>query len=408
VTGAASPSPRDEPIDAATLGRRTGLDAATIERLVALGIVRPRDDGSFRAGDITTARLAVAFESSGIRLDDVAAALERGALPDVGRILPSVPIGLTGRSHAEVARDLGIDEPFAREVLDALGLPDLGLDAPIREDDAELLAIAADAVRAGLPQETLVRTFRVFAEHLDRMAEHMRSLFRVDIQDRMLASGRERAEMLEASAVVRERLVALAFRGSQLIHRRLLERHATENTTEQLELLLDEAGVRRRVDHDPPAIAFVDMSGYTRLTQEEGDERAARWVAEFATAVRRIAARHDGRVVKLLGDGAMLRFDGAARAVAASAEIVASTATGGSSSVHAGIAAGPVIVRDGDYFGHTVNLAARICDAATAGAVLATRGVAERVPEAGWISLGAVALDGVPAPVELAELTPGR
>jgi hypothetical protein len=243
--GGGEPDSRERPVDAADLAVRTGTTPAVIERLEQLGILRRGDDGRFRGQDVTTVRLTSALEASGISLEDVAAALQRHALPDLGRVLLATPIGLVGRTHAEIAAEHGLRPDLARRILEAVGLPEAAPDAPVREDDAMLLGMAATVLQAGLSEDTMIRTFRVFAEHLDRMAEHQRGLFRREIQDRMVGSGISRAEMLEASARMREQLVELSYRASHLLHRRFLERHAFENTAEQMELLLDEAGVRR-------------------------------------------------------------------------------------------------------------------------------------------------------------------
>jgi adenylate cyclase len=394
-------------MDVGTFAARIGADPTRIEELIGLGILRPGPDGVLEDAQINTARLAFAFEASGIALADVAAAIEGGALPDVGALLQTEPVSLLPRSHRDVASELGLGDDQVREMLAGLGLPDVDLDAPIRADDAELLSLAAGALETGLPPETLFRTLRVFAEHLDRMAEHQRALFRRDVQDRLLASGMARAEMLEASAAIRGRLVGLGFRVSNLIHRRLLERQQFENTAEQIELLLQEAGIRRRPDPEPAAIVFVDLSGFTRLAQEEGDEGAAERGSRLAGLVRSAAARRGGRVVKMLGDGAMLQFERADDAVAAAADVTAGTADLGLPAARAGVAVGPLIRRDGDFFGHTVNLAARICDAAGGGTVTAAREVADRTPARTWLPIGDVALKGIPHPVPLVRLDDG-
>ncbi|HEX7246552.1 MAG TPA: adenylate cyclase regulatory domain-containing protein, partial [Actinomycetota bacterium] len=373
--------------------------------LIELGILSPADDGTYDPQDITTVRLALALEDSGVSLDDVSVAIGRAVIPPLGRVIPGVPIGLIGSTHAEVAQELGLDADLASRLLEALGLPDTSLDAPIREDDAELFAVAAEAIGAGLSEDTLLRTFRIFAEHLDRIAEHQRVLFRKDVQDRMLAAGMPRAEMLEASGQIRGRLLELSFRGSHLIHRRLLERNAFENSAEQMELLLEEVGVRRRPQRDPQAIVFVDLSGFTRMTEDEGDERAAERSLQLAQVVRAAGSQRGGRVVKLLGDGAMLHFPGAWQAAAASVRILDDSERAGLPAARAGIVAGPVIRRDGDYFGHTVNLAARICDAASAHDVLASAEVAELTVPAAWTPLRRVELKGIPEPVDLMRLT---
>ena len=70
----------------------------------------------------------------------------------------------------------------------------------------------------------------------------------------------------------------------------------------------------------------------------------------------------------------------------------------------AGVSVGALIRRDGDYFGHTVNLASRICDAAEAGTVTAAHDVADLTPERSWTPIGEATLKGVPDPVALVRL----
>lgn len=396
--------PADERIDVVALASRTGVEPERIEELARLGILSRGPDDTFAAGDLASARLAFAFEASGIGLEDLGAALRNGLLPELSRLVLGEPVGLRSRSHAQVAEDLGLDLDLMGRALEALGLPQIELDAPIRDDDAELLEVAAAALGAGLPEDTVLRTLRVFAEHIDRMAEHQRALFRSDVQDRMIASGVPRAAMLEASAEIRQQLVSLGFRASFLIHRRTLERQQFENTAEQLELLFDELGLRRRADHVPEAIVFVDLSGFTRLTEELGDEEAAERSRDLANVVRTAAGRHRGRVIKLLGDGAMLHFATAADAVAGASAVIELATLAALPAARAGVTVGALIRRDGDYFGHTVNLASRICDAAAAGTVTATREVAELTPELSWTRIGDGTFKGVPDPVPLVRL----
>jgi adenylate cyclase len=396
----------EERIDAATLASRTGVEPDRIEELVRYSILTRDADGTFAASDLATARLAFAFEASGITLEDLGAATARGVVPQLSRLVLGEPIGLRAQSHAELAEELGLDPALMGRFLQAVGLPEVDPDAPVRDDDAELVGVGAAAMGAGLPEETVLRTLRVFAEHLDRMAEHQRALFRSDVQDRMIEAGVPRAQMLEQSAEIRKRLVDLGFRTSFLLHRRMLERQQFENTAEQLELLFDELGIRRRSDHAPEAIVFVDLSGFTRLTRELGDEQAAQRSRELANVVRTAAGRHRGRVIKLLGDGAMLHFGSAAEAVGAASGVIELGEQAGLPAARAGIAVGALIRRDGDYFGHTVNLASRICDAAGASSVTATVEVADLTPERTWTPIGEATLKGVPDPVALVRLAP--
>jgi adenylate cyclase len=94
-----------------------------------------------------------------------------------------------------------------------------------------------------------------------------------------------------------------------------------------------------------------------------------------------VVAPLGGRVVKLLGDGVLVRFDEAAAAVEATLLLLAKLAAAGLPTGHAGVAAGPLIVREGDVFGRTVNMAARIADVAPDGCLYVPASVAVELPQ---------------------------
>jgi hypothetical protein len=110
----------------------------------------------------------------------------------------------------------------------------------------------------------------------------------------------------------------------------------------------------------PPAMCFLDLVGYTRLTEERGDDAAAEIAANLAELTQRAARARGGLPVKWLGDGVMFFFKRPGEAVLAALEMVQEAPATGLPPAHVGIHAGPIVVQDGDYFGRTVNLAARI------------------------------------------------
>jgi adenylate cyclase len=144
------------------------------------------------------------------------------------------------------------------------------------------------------------------------------------------------------------------------------------------------------------AVVFVDLSGYTRLTEERGDEMAVRAAASLQQRAEEVARDHGGRLVKLLGDGAMLHFRDPRRAVQAARVLVASLGADLGLQARAGVAAGPVIERDRDLFGRTVNLASRIVGTAGPGEVIVSEAVANVVEDAGleFEALGPASLKG--------------
>ncbi len=153
----------------------------------------------------------------------------------------------------------------------------------------------------------------------------------------------------------------------------------------------------------PPAICFLDITGYTRLTNERGDDAAADLAQGLSTLVQRSAIDHGGRPVKWLGDGVMVYFRDVGPGVLAALEMVEGVAAAGLPPAHVGLHAGPVLFQEGDYFGQTVNLASRIAEYARPGEVLVTREVVDAAPDGGvsYRDIGPVELKGISGPVHL-------
>jgi adenylate cyclase len=175
---------------------------------------------------------------------------------------------------------------------------------------------------------------------------------------------------------------------------------------EHAEVALEAAGVHRRSAPRPGAAAFADLTGYTRLTEEAGDEVAARASLALAELVSEVAARHRGTVVKMLGDGVHFHFADPRDAVLACLDVVEAVGPRGLPPAHIGIEAGPMIYDEGDYFGRTVNVAARIASEAGAGQVFVGEGFAELVEPDGFRlrEIGAFEMKGLAAPMTLYEV----
>jgi adenylate cyclase len=124
--------------------------------------------------------------------------------------------------------------------------------------------------------------------------------------------------------------------------------------------------------------------------------------------VSEIAARHGGEVVKMLGDGVLFHFRDPGDAVRASLEIVRSVRPRGLPPAHIGVNAGPMIYDEGDYFGRTVNIAARIASQAGAGQVFVGEDFVRSVSQKGFqvVEVGEFELKGIARPVKLFEAVP--
>jgi adenylate cyclase len=136
--------------------------------------------------------------------------------------------------------------------------------------------------------------------------------------------------------------------------------------------------------HEPNSATFLfaDIAGYTALTEAHGDADAAELAANFCRAMSEVAAARGGEVIKTIGDAVMVRHRDPSEAVGlgltAAHEVMAGH---GFPAVRVGMHHGPAIERDGDWFGATVNLAARVAAMAAASEVLLTRQVRDNTRE---------------------------
>jgi len=142
----------------------------------------------------------------------------------------------------------------------------------------------------------------------------------------------------------------------------------TANIIESLETMLAAAGLHSRLEH-PPAMCFLDITGYTRLTQERGDAAAAQLAERLGRLAQRTSIKYGGRPVKWLGDGVVFYFPNPGPGVVAALEMVTGVAEAGLPPAHVGLHSGPSIFQEGDYYGQTVNVAARIAESARPGEV---------------------------------------
>ncbi|HYY80951.1 MAG TPA: adenylate/guanylate cyclase domain-containing protein [Actinomycetes bacterium] len=141
---------------------------------------------------------------------------------------------------------------------------------------------------------------------------------------------------------------------------------------------------------DQPAqtFLFADLSGFTALTEAHGDEQAADLVGGFCAAVRRLLAEHQADEVKTIGDALMLRAGDAAAAIRLGLRIVHDVgAQHGFPLVRVGMHTGPAVERAGDWFGTTVNLAARVSAAASGGEALLTAATRTAAGEVAGVEL---------------------
>jgi adenylate cyclase len=394
-------------VNAAELARQAGTTPEQIERLAELGLLPARrGDEPFGVEDIHRVRFAQALEDAGISLEDIGRLVAAGlySFDFIEGIFPGTGWPLIEKTFGEAAEEVGLSWETVQQLYTNWGLPAPAPDQPIREDDARILRDRAAVRRAGnLDEESLIAGNRFFGDNIRRMAASQVRWFRERVMGPLEAKGMPTMEALRAIGPMAVTMQESSADLRSWLYDRHLEAHIFQQSIEFIEEILKSAGYARTESGRVPAIAFFDMGGYTRLSEASRDEEAAELAARLAGLVALKAREHRGQTVKVLGDGVMFHFDRPVNAVACGLELVDVAETEGLPPARYGASAGPVVFRDGDYFGQTVNVASRITEYARPGEVLVSEAVVEQASGDAleFEPIGPIALRGLLEPVPL-------
>ena len=384
--------------------QRAGIDVAELSRLVELGIITPSDGDRFTSGAIRRVGMVRNLTAAGIPLDGLGEAIRGGqvSLDFLDESAYERFSALSGVTFAELAERTGVPVQLA--------------DADPR--GRRLGAAAAQTTRSATRSCRTPRSWR----HRSRPASTQppasgcsgsRATACVAWRRPRRHGGDPRSSCRRWRPASRpDEILGVEFanRMTLLAEQAILGMYHlqqaqawTGTIIDGLEMQLAAAGLHSRLEH-PPAMCFLDITGYTRLTQERGDAAAA----GLAEQARRGSCsgprcKHGGRPVKWLGDGVMLFFPDPGPGVVAALEMVAGVADAGLPPAHVGLHAGPVIFQEGDYYGQTVNVASRIADYARPGEVLVSQEVVDASggAEVTFREIGPVELKGVSGAVRL-------
>ena len=386
------------------VARRAGVDPDYVDQLVELGILRPGTGDTFSQGDVRRARWVHSLEVAGVPLDGMAAAVRDGTLSfsylDASAFDPFAEV--SGTTFRQVSESTGIPMDLLNVVREAVGFAEPRPEDRVREDELSIVQAIELQLSNGFRPIVIERWLRVCADSLRRLAETETDWWRTEVELPLLEGGMSTAQMLEAQAEFGSRIAPHMEQVLLAIYHGQQEHAWSKSALEDVEDALERAGLLSRL-HRPPAVCFLDLTGYTRLTEERGDEAAARLAERLATLVRRRSQDHGGQPVKWLGDGVMFYFPDPGQGVLAALDMVQGVATKALPPARVGIHAGPVVFQEGDYFGRTVNIAARIAEYARPGEVLVSQEVvdaADGTPVT-FTEIGPVELKGVSGTLRL-------
>jgi adenylate cyclase len=395
-------------LSASGLADLAGVTEPEVARLVELGILVPRDGaGPFRETDVRKVRLAAGCEQAGLPMEAIAAAIRAGRLSFA--FLEASPFRRwavrSTRTYRQVSQETEISLDTLGAVLESMGFARAAPDEPMREDELAVVPLLQLALSSGtFDLAWLTRLGRAHAEGLRLLATAWTEAYQARFEGLALESGADQRTAMELAAQLGGDFLPLGDPALLGIYRRQQELAWTEHLLERIENELEAAGMLGRPERIP-AMSFLDLTGYTHLTEQQGDGTAAALAETLAVLVNRSSREHGGVPIKWLGDGVMIHHREPAGAVLSALDLVDQLPEAGLPPAHVGVAAGPVVAQGGDYFGRTVNLAARIAAHASAGQVLVSQRVAESAPPQGvrFVEAKEVRLKGFAHPVRLLE-----
>lgn len=372
-----------------------------VRRLEELGLLERGEDGLFPSSDVHLVRLMAAFEEAGISIEDVARGVATGDLTfPLGMFMPE-PVA-EPETYEQLAARLDRSPELLRRLSGELGLP-RGPHDRIRAEDANMLAKIVTTLDLATDDD-LSRFARLYGGTLQRLVTSGLAFFDRTIRERLAAtegiSNEEKDQAVFTRAAPYTELVASVVPWLQTRHR---EHSVLDYLVSVTETFMEERGVVAPHPRRPPAIAFLDLTGYTALAEEHGDRAAADLAAGLASVVQEAAQAHGGRAVKWLGDGVMFHFSDSRDAILSGLELVERAEQAMSVPARIGINAGAVIAQEGDYFGRTVNIAARIADYARPHEVLVSDDAKQHASDGAvaFELVGDVRLKGVARTVRL-------
>jgi adenylate cyclase len=381
-----------------------GVDPGYVEDLVRLGILKAGEGDQVAPGDVRRAGWVHALDVAGIPLEGMATAVREGALSFAFFDATAYDrfATLTGSTFVEVSERSGLPLDLVMLIREALGFAAPQPEDFVREDEMSVLPIMALHLESGFSPAVVERLLRVYGESLRRIVETEAEAWGTDVVRPLVESGMTEGAALEAQAGIGSRMAPLMDRAVMTVYHGQQEHAWRKVIAETVEGALEGAGLYSRLPV-LPAVCFLDLTGYTALTEEKGDEAAADLAGRLSSFVRRSAGEHGGQPVKWLGDGVMFYFPEPGPGVLAALDMMEGVASHSLPPAHTGIHSGPVVFQEGDYFGRTVNIAARIAEYARPGEVLVSEEVVEATEElpVTYTDVGPVELKGVSNAVRL-------
>ncbi|MEA2403962.1 MAG: adenylate cyclase [Thermoleophilaceae bacterium] len=372
-----------------------GVKPPTLKRWAETDVIPEQNGDKWTPAAVAHARIVARLRDRGHSLHDIRKASQEGKLA-YGFVEDLFPETESTFSLEEAAKEVGMEPALLERVWSSVGFPRHQLDDGLSDVDMDALRYIASVLEAGFPLVAFLQLVRVYGQSMSRIADAEARLFHLYVHEPLMRDGVPGLEMAEEMETLASDLLPLSSPIMDYIHQRYLQHFVEQDVVGHMEVDLEDENEdlgRVRV-----AIAFADLAGYTRFTEEAGEEEAFSTVERFIDAVTDTLP-DDARVVKTIGDEVML--------VGQDVQALTDWAVGFQRlyrerpTPRIGVHVGSVLYRDGDYFGREVNLTARVVARARGGEVVVTDAVMNQIKTSEYLkfdAIGEVKLKGFDEP----------
>jgi adenylate cyclase len=385
----------DERISLSEASRRSGVSASTLKRWAGEKVV-PVRRGRWTAAAAAQARVVARMRERGHSLNELKRAGREGRLAFgfVEDLFPSPEEQVTVES---VAAETGLEPELIERILVILGTP-LGRERLLSPEDVKALRHCARVLAAGFPLVAFLQLVRVYVQSMRRIADAEVRLFHLYVHEPLIRDALPELEIAEEMGELAADILPLAAPLTDYLHTRYLRYFTEQDVVGHMETDLDAAA--SHLGQVPVTLCFIDLTGFTRYTEEEGDLEALDVVENFVETVE-ATLPPEATIVKTIGDEVMVVSPDPASLTEWAVGLLDRFPERPRPRV--GIHYANAFYRDGDYFGTHVNLVHRVVDRAQAGEVLVTDRVTGSLEERGLTceAIGEVNLKGFPVATPL-------
>ena len=373
------------------------MPASTLKRWAEEKVV-PVRKGRWTAAAAAQARVVSRMRERGYSLEDLKSAGKEGRLA-FGFTEELFSGSQETYSIEEAAEETGLEPELVERILVILGTP-LG-QRELNKDDLAALRHCARVLAAGFPLVAFLQLVRVYAQSMRRIADAEVRLFHLYVHEPMIRDAIPELEMAEEMGELAADILPLAAPLTEYLHERYLRFFVEQDVVGHMEAGASMDTAEIALGHVNVTLCFIDLTGFTRYTEEEGDIEALDVVENFVATVEATMPR-EATIVKTIGDEVMVVSPDPTSLTEWAVEFLARFPQRPQPRV--GIHYGDAVYRDGDYFGSQVNLVHRVVNRALAGEVLVTDAVCGAIAASEHLEfepIGEVSLKGFPTPTAL-------